>query len=234
MNSLKTLFFAILFSANAWAVVDMKNANFSQSWVDLEVAGSGYDMRVQRTYNSRSLFNGIFGFGWCSDFETKMNITAEGNLKITECGAGQELFYSPRELTRKDVDQTIQKIIAKMKEEKAVGRNDDFYKKLSNELLDQDMRRAQMALQYGISIAIKEGSKFYANGREVEHIVFQKTHYTRNLQDGSSQRFDPKGRLTHMYDKNGNFLKFEFDKENMTQVVDNNSRRLTFRYYPNR
>lgn len=234
MNFLFLSLLLFLVSPSSFAVVDMKNANFSQSWVDIEVPGSGYDMRVQRTYNSRSLFNGIFGFGWCSDFETRMNITAEGNLKITECGAGQELFYSPRELTRKDIEQTIQKIVAKLREEKVVGRNDDFYKKLTADLLEQDVRRAQMAQQYGVLISVKMGTQFFANGREVEQIVFQKTHYTRTLQDGSSQRFDLKGRLTHMYDKNGNFLRFEYDKENMTQVVDNNSRRLSFKYYPNR
>lgn len=227
-------YIAILFSMPTYAVVDMKNANYSQSWIDIEVPGSGYDLRVQRTYNSRSLFNGMFGFGWCSDFETKMVITAEGNLKITECGAGQELFYSPREITKKDVDQTISKIIAKMRSEKAVGRNDDFYKKLSTDLLEQDVRRSQMAQQYGISIAIKSGTRFFANGREIENIIFDKDIYTRNLQDGSSQRFDTKGRLTHMYDKNGNFLKFDYDKENMITVTDNNSRKLSFKYYPNK
>ena len=121
-----------------------------------------------------------------------------------------------------------------MREEKIVGRTEDFYKRTSSELYEQDLRRAQLASQYGIIVPVKEGTKFYANGREVEHLVFQKTHYTRNLQDGSSQRFDTKGRLTHMYDKNGNFLKFEYDGETMNQVVDNNSRRLVFRYYPNR
>lgn len=223
-----------LLSSVSYAVVDMKNANFSQTWVDAEVPGVGYDLRVQRTYNSRSLFNGIFGFGWCSDFETRMNITAEGNLKITECGAGQEIFFSPREISRKDIDNTIQKIVSKLRAEKVVGRTEEYHKKISTELLELDMKRAQMALQHGVAIPIKEGTKFYANGREVEHVVFQKTFYTRNLGDGSSQRFDTKGRMTHMYDKNGNFLKFEYDKDNMTQVVDNNSRKLTFRYYSNK
>lgn len=225
---------AFLFALPSFAVVDMKNANFSQSWIDIEVPGSGYDLRVQRTYNSRSLFNGMFGFGWCSDFETKMVITAEGNLKITECGAGQELFFSPREITKKEVDQTIQKIITKMRSEKAVGRNEAFYKKLSAELLEQDVKRSQMAQQYAIPISVKPGTRFFANGREVENIVFEKGVYTRSLQDGSSQRFDTQGRLTHMYDKNGNFLRFDYDKENMVMVTDNNSRKLSFKYYPNK
>jgi YD repeat-containing protein len=233
--SLIVLLFALaLIPKISLAVVDMKNANFSQTWVDAEVPGVGYDLRIQRTYNSRSLFNGIFGFGWCSDFETKMNITAEGNLKVTECGAGQEMFFSPREITRKDIDKTIQKIIAKMKAEKVVGRTEAYYKKTAASLLELDMYRAQMANKYGVTIPVKEGTKFYANGREVEHIIFQKTYYTRNLSDGSSQRFDTKGRMTHMYDKNGNFLKFEYDKEKLILVSDNNSRKLTFRYYSNK
>ena len=58
---------AVLFSAQAHALVDMKNANYSNTWIDMDVPGSGYDLKIVRTYNSRSLFNGMFGFGWCSD-----------------------------------------------------------------------------------------------------------------------------------------------------------------------
>ena len=50
------------------AIVDMKSANYSESWTDMAVPGVGYDLRVNRTYNSRSLFSGLFGFGWCSDY----------------------------------------------------------------------------------------------------------------------------------------------------------------------
>lgn len=59
--------FALIFSAPAFAIVDMKSANYSESWTDLIVPGVGYDLRINRAYNSRSLFNGLFGFGWCSD-----------------------------------------------------------------------------------------------------------------------------------------------------------------------
>ncbi len=81
---------------------------------------------------------------------------------------------------------------------------------------------------------VKEGSKFYANGREVEHFVFNKTYYTRNLPDGSAQRFSPQGKLTHIYDKNGNFLKFDYDKDVIATIQDNNGRRLSFKYYQNK
>ncbi|MNS56702.1 tRNA3(Ser)-specific nuclease WapA precursor [compost metagenome] len=200
----------------------------------MDVPGTGYDLKVIRTYNSRTLFNGMFGFGWCSDYETSMEILPEGNIKVTECGAGAEILFSPREVVKKDIDNTINQIVAKIKAEKKVGITDSFIAKLRNDLVEDDSARSDYAKKYGISLPVKEGTKFFANGREVEHFVFNKTHYTRNLADGSAQRFDLRGRLTHMYDKNGNFLKFDYDKDVIAKIEDNNNRKLNFKYYPNK
>ena len=41
----------------AEALVDTRNANYSDSWTDLQLPGSGYNLQIQRTYNSRSLLN---------------------------------------------------------------------------------------------------------------------------------------------------------------------------------
>ena len=78
MKALITAALSLIVAATAGAVVDMKNANYANTWTDLIVPGSGYDLRVQRTYNSRSLFNGVFGFGWCSDFETTLEVNSNG------------------------------------------------------------------------------------------------------------------------------------------------------------
>lgn len=230
----KTLVTAMLFSANAYALVDMKNANYSNSWIDMDVPGSGYDLKIIRTYNSRSLFNGMFGFGWCSDFETSAEVTAEGNLKVKECGGGLEVVFAPRDLTRADVDKTIATITAKMKAEKKVGVTDAYLKTIGAQMLEDDNLRSEMAAKYGIQIPVKEGTKFFANGREVEHFVFNKTYYTRVLPDGSAQRYDLQGRMTHMYDKNNNFLKFSYEKDLLAMIEDNNGRKLQFKYYPNK
>lgn len=225
----------LLFAAvQAHALVDMKNANYSNTWIDMDVPGSGYDLKIVRTYNSRSLFNGIFGFGWCSDFETSLEINAEGNLKVKECGGGLEVTFSPREVTKKDVDNTINSIISRMKADKKVGQTEAYYKSLQTQLTEDDNMRSEYARQYGVAVAVKEGTKFFANGREVENIVFNKTYYTRNLVDGTAQRFNLQGKLTHIYDKSGNFLKFEYDKDQIRDITDNNSRRLTFKFYPNK
>lgn len=219
----------------AFALVDMNNAGYTNSWVDLEVPGSGYEMRVLRAYKSRTIYNGMFGFGWCSEFETKLETTSEGNIKISECGDGQEINYSAREVTRKDVDSTIKQITSKMRADKKFGSSSsEFWSKLESQLLEDDSVRSSYAKQYGIVVPIKDGQKFMANGKEVENVIFSKNFYTRNLPDGSFQRFDLNGKMTHMYDKNGNFLKFAYQKDLLTEIEDNNSRKLSFKYFPNK
>lgn len=233
---MKRLLFALILTSatSAFALVDMKNANYTNTWTDMEVPGPGYDLKVTRTYNSRSLFNGMFGFGWCSEFETQMEVLPEGNIKVKECGDGVSIVYSPRELNRADIDKTINDIITKMKAEKKVGQTEAVFNDLRTKLFEDDEKRSELARQYGIAVPVKEGTKFFANGKELEHFVFQKTFYTRNLADGSAQRFNLEGRLIAQYDKNGNFLKFTYEKDLISQIEDNNSRRLSFKYYPNK
>ncbi|MCC2679390.1 MAG: cell wall-associated protein precursor wapA [Pseudobdellovibrio sp.] len=217
------------------ALVDMNSASYSNVWTDMHVQGPGYDLKIVRAYRSRTLFNGMFGFGWCSSFETRLETTSEGNIKISECGDGQEVVYSPREIQKRDVENTITQIISKMKADpKQKSLSADYYKKLQADLFEDDNRRSSLAREYKITIPIKEGTKFLANGQEVENVVFSKGAYIRNLADGTNQRFDLQGRMTHSYDKNANFLKFEYDKDLLVNIEDNNNRKLFFKYYPNR
>ena len=105
----------VLYSASLWSVVDMKNANYSHSWVDVQLVGSGYEMKVSRTYNSRTLFSGMFGYGWCSTYETKIRPTPEGNIELKECGAGSQVVYYPSKFKKKSIDKTVESILAQTK-----------------------------------------------------------------------------------------------------------------------
>lgn len=93
LKLLVTLLSVSLLSSFSWALIDTKNANYSQSWIDLELPGAGYDLKVQRTYNSRTLYEGLFGFGWCSNFETSLTPNAK-SVVLTECGAGRETVFN--------------------------------------------------------------------------------------------------------------------------------------------
>lgn len=222
----------ILFSIKSFAVVDMKSANYAETYTDLEVPGIGYDLRVTRTYNSRSIFNGMFGFGWCSDFETKIDVTPENALKLTECGGGVEINFLPKNFKANSSDSTISKIIAQLKK-KRPDLKDSYLKGLAKEMEANTFMREEFARRLDIKGSVAAGTVFYANGKESENITLNGGSYKRTLSDGTYQLFDAKtGRLTHMYDKNGNYLKLAWGKDGLLGVADNMGRKLTFKLDP--
>lgn len=214
------------------ALVDMRNAGYVDTWNDMILPSSGFDLRVRRTYGSRSLHNGFFGFGWCSDFETSLKITAEGNLKLTECGAGLEILFTPKNFAPGEMEKSVDQIITqlKTKDRNLTGK---ALAQLRVDLLKDEKRRTAIASDVGIHPAVKEKSVFYANGREVDTIIFKEGFYVRSLADGTSQKFDREGRLAFLYDKNSNYLKFIYGGALLKEVQDNNGRRLSFKFNPN-
>ncbi len=221
-----------LMTFSAHAVVDMKTANYSETWVDLVAPGSGYDLRVQRTYNSRTIYSGIFGFGWCSDYETRLEITPEGNMKVIECGAGAEVVYVPKKFDAKKVDQTVGSIMEEIKKRNP-GMSEKSLNELSRDLKDDDFFREEFAKRIGLKGSVSSDTAYFASGRENETVIKQASGYKRNLADGTFQMFDSNGRLTATFDRNGNSLKMIYDKNRLTGIVDNNGRRLNFKYDAN-
>jgi YD repeat-containing protein len=215
------------------AMVDMKNANYTDSWLDLTLTGTGYALRVERTYNSRSVFNGIFGFGWCSDFETVVEKLPEGRLKLTECGAGQEVFFTPSKYDPAALDRIADQIIAHYKKKNPQA-SADTLNTLRFQVRGSDVVRADFARDAGISVPeAQKGMTYSADNLSVEQIVFDGTTFTRTLGDGTLQKFDAVGHLTAIYDKNGNYLKLTYNGNQIREVIDNTGKKLSFAFNPN-
>lgn len=58
----------------------MLEGSFRKTFVDAEMDG----LKIQRRYDSRSNFSGVFGFGWCSTFDIALNFGKA--LQLKECG----------------------------------------------------------------------------------------------------------------------------------------------------
>jgi YD repeat-containing protein len=230
-----TMMFATLaFPQVGHAVVDMKNANYSDSWMDLQFTGTGYALKVQRFYNSRSTFSGIFGFGWCSEFESNIEITPEGRLSLLECGAGQETVYSPSKYDAKAQTKLIDELVAHYRKS-TPGATDQGANTLREQLAQSTELRAEWAKHAGLPTPdAKKGTVYTADNLEVDKILFDGTSYTRSLADGTSQKFNSSGHLTMIADKNGNNLKFTYKGDTLSEVIDNTGKKLTFTFAQNK
>lgn len=212
----------------------MSSAGYVNLWTDYEFkAESGYELRVARIYKSRSTYAGIFGFGWCSPFETRLQILPEGTLKISECGSGQGSVYAPQKIRLSTAEKTIDGILNQMKT-KAEYKNLSAanFRKIKKNLYEDDEKRIALAAEFGLLPSVQNKMPYLLNGTQIENIVWEKDlkRYTHLLPDGRSQRFDEKGRLTHRYDRHGNFLRIVYENDRIVRVENSDNKALRFGY----
>src|SRR5690606_36657651 len=114
-----------------------------------QAPGSRYNLEVIRSYNSRSIFSGIFGYGWCSDFETRIETTLEGNLKLTECGGGMEISYYPSNFDTAALNKVVDNIIARVKAKNKTA-SKAYFNTLSEQIRHDSELREIWAKEVGL------------------------------------------------------------------------------------
>lgn len=72
-----TLILTLLLTPTLRAEINMKDASYRQTFTDIG--------DIKRTYNSRSLHTGFFGFGWCSNLERSLDITSVREIIFRDC-----------------------------------------------------------------------------------------------------------------------------------------------------
>lgn len=227
---MKTLFiFLMTVSFKTQALVDMKNANYSDYWVDFSLTGSGFDLKIDRKYSSRSLFSGIFGFGWCSTLENHLDITLEGNLVLNDCDGGFNVSYYPANYNTQLINDSVEKIIVLLKR-KDTEKQKSYFEDLKEKLRQDHKLRTQMAAEVGFKILPTKNTVFLANGKDVDRITFDGENYVRTLPDSSVQKFDNKGQLVSLVDKSKNWIRISYSNELPTQIVDNQNRKISIVY----
>lgn len=189
----------------AGAMVDMKSANYSETWYDLTVAVGSDQLRVSRSYNSRSLYNGLFGFGWCSDWETHIQVSGSGQLRVTECGGGQEVIYFPEKFdVQAEVTSQIELILTAVRKRRP-DLNEKYLKGLRSELWVNEFMRDEFLRRLGVSPYPLLSTTYVASDRR-SSLIFDGRQFTRIQSDGRKQIFDERGRLTRQRTEAGKWI----------------------------
>ena len=217
-----------LFSSTAFSLVDMKNANFSDYWVDIAIPDSTSFMKISRTYSSRSLFSGIFGFGWCSQIESRLEITIEGNLILNECGSGVTNFY-PANSNTQLINATIEKIISSLKKTEA-SKNKKYFDDLKERLRLDHHLRTRYAGDAGVRVSPIKNTVFLLNGKDLDKITFDGSVYLRTSPEGVVQKFDGYGKLVYLSDRYKNFMRLTYTAGLINQISDGNGNKFLFNY----
>ena len=216
------LFLILVLPVCSLAIVDTRSAGYSKTFTDFKTTTLDYPLEIKRTYNSRSLYNGLFGFGWCSNLETRLTVLPDGMIKIVECGGGMEILYQPKGKTP-DITAYVDIILNKLKERK-VKMSKKAFKKLKSDLFKSQNLRANFLSTLEITGQAEKGLKYYAQGRVKEYVVFTSRGYTRYLPNGLKENFNKTGKLIQYSNKNG---KVEISwKAAEIQMMNEKGRRL--------
>src|SRR5687767_10971936 len=69
--------------------VSPMNANFYIGYTDIIYEG-GFETKIERVYNSMSIFRGMYGAGWGTEIEAYIEIVGDGVAVLHEYGGGAE------------------------------------------------------------------------------------------------------------------------------------------------
>ncbi|EQC50916.1 DUF6531 domain-containing protein [Bacteriovorax sp. DB6_IX] len=166
MKILKKLVLFALIASGTQAGVNLKNGNFYITYTDIVVPGGGHDLIIERTYNSRSPEKGWFGYGWGSDYETYLNVSADGSVVVHENGSGAMTRFTPKQAVNPEA--AAKKIVEAMRKKTSVSSQvaNSLIKKLKN---DAELRQAY-AKRFNVKANLAAGTELFSNVRGLQRL----------------------------------------------------------------
>ena len=228
MKLLSLALVTLLLSAFANAGVNLKNGNFYISYTDIVVPGGGKKLEITRTYNSKATEIGWFGFGWGSEFETRLEVSADGSVVIHEHGTGAKSRFTPK--TQIDPVATSTKIVTEMRKKTALS------EKAASELIQKLATNAELrhtyAMNFGIHSNVAPGTTLYSHDLGPQTLAVTKEGFRRDHSDGRQDFFDTEGQMIKISDKSGYFVGFTYKEGKLESLKDSQAKQIYFSWYP--
>ena len=189
----KVLLLSLLVPFQANAMVAIGNGNYFVGFTDLEHEAplNTFQLKVQRTYNSRSQFSGVFGYGWGSEFEGFLIPSADGSVVIQESGGGDKTRFSPKEFVRADLEKHVARLAEAYSAKQKVSAS--LVKEKREKWMVDANERDEVSRSLGIFPDLPVGTKLYSTQRgEKQTVTVIKGGYVREYFDGRQELFNTK------------------------------------------
>ncbi len=199
--------FLLFVSTTATAGVNIKNGNFYISYTDHDlVKYNGFE--IMRTYNSKSVEKGLFGFGWGSEIETRLYIMGDGHVIIKEHGAGAPNQFSPVEENEARITECINQLVKAALEYEDIENNPvsiNAFRRLMRSSLEDRFKKWMLYEEEGLlqPPVLSFNEKWISYDLGYQELVKTKTGFQRTNDDGSYDLFNNKGLFTGRFTATG-------------------------------
>lgn len=234
MRSILAIALFALSFGTASANVSIRNGNFFIGYTDVIYPG-GYEPKIERVYNSKSPFNGVFGWGWGSDYEGYMTVEADGSVLVSESGGGAQNRFSPQNFNLKELDTAVNTIAEAARKSGAMGSGDQlesYKKQLKNNADFRNEEWAKWRAQGKVEARkLKVGTKLVSNRFSFQWITVTEAGYVRMSDTGKVETYDPNGRLMKIQDKNGSYILLTYNRDGKIEKIQDNQNRKMYLTY---
>jgi YD repeat-containing protein len=208
--------------------------SFFTGVTDISYPG-GFEPKIERAYNSKGQFRGIFGNKWGGEYEVFLTISADGSVLLHEYGGAANYRFSPEAFSQEELEKAVSDIShAAADAENVVGQKqlDEYRDKLRR---DSDFRNEEWEKYKRLNLVpgreLPVGSVLRSVRYDFQYIKRMRDGYLRVSGGGKLEHYNSVGRLTRISDLNNNYVDFSYDADNrLKQVVDNYGRKMTLTF----
>lgn len=224
----------VLLAASAQASVSLKNGNFFISYTDIFYPG-GFEPKIERSYNSKTAYKGNFGYGWGTEYEVYLTVSADGSVVVHEYGGGAENRFTPDRMNPKEVENAVKQIADAARASGKFGTPEQLARYRQQLASDASYRNEQWET-FVLAGKVKKreltvGTQLKSNKFSYQVLTRTADGYTRTFDNGKLEQFDNAGRLRKVTDKNGNFLAFQYGEDGrLAKIQDNFNRKMFFTF----
>ena len=217
--------------------VNPRNGNFYLPLPDYYQPCFGFPLEVYRSYNSFSSKNGPFGRGWTFNYDIQIIVGEKGSLQIIEPDGFVNTYIS-LESAQQNQKVVIQKIIEAKKQEdikymkNKEGKGEAYYKDIGAKLAkDPEFLKRQKERYLAADKDESTSGKYVSYNRGTTYVTKTSSGYTRTTEIGQTEEYDTGGYIKKISDRNGNQLRFNYDKlSRVSKVLDNCGNYLDITY----
>jgi YD repeat-containing protein len=217
--------------APASAGVTLRNGNFYVSYTDVVVPG-GFEMKIERVYNSKTDFAGIFGSGWGFEYEAYLRVQDDGSVVVHEYGGGADNHFMPVTTKPRPLDAIYDELTAaaeKLGQFSSVAERDAYRAWVVDHHEEEFERFRKLGLVKTEHLGI---GQVFRSGRFGNQVLSRVPEgYQRAFDTGRFEEYNLSGQLVRVWDANHNFVALHYDaKGHLTTMEDNGGNRFVFTF----
>ena len=215
----------------ASAEVTLGNGNFYLELTDVSARG-GLAMNIDRVYNSKADFSGVFGSRWSFRYEEYLQIEDDGSIVVHEYGGGAANRFAPVTAKPRSIDAICDELTAAAEK---LGQFSSAKEKQEYRAWVVDHHETEFERFWRLGLVktpyLGIGQEFRSRRFGNEELSSVPEGYQRTTDSGEFEEFNLKGKLVRVWDANHNFIALHYDaKGELATMEDGVGNRFVFTF----